>query len=95
MVNHAAGDGRPRVLVVDDDDLSRRALQRQVELFGCETELARDGIEALAKLHLDIDLVLLDATMPNMDGFEVAAQIRENPEYLDLPIMMVTGMDTR
>lgn len=95
MVNHAVGDGRPRVLVVDDDDLSRRALQRQVELFGCETELARDGIEALAKLHLDIDLVLLDATMPHMDGFEVAAQIRENPVYLDLPIMMVTGLDTR
>ncbi len=95
LVNRAGGDGRPRVLVVDDEDLSRRALQRQVELFGCETEPARDGIEALAKLHLDIDLVLLDATMPNMDGFEVAARIRENPEYLDLPIVMVTGLDTR
>jgi putative two-component system response regulator len=93
-IDNTRTDCPSRILVVDDEEQSRKALRRMLESFGCETELAEDGIEALAKLALDIDLVLLDATMPHIDGFEVAARIRENPEYLNLPIMMVTGLDT-
>lgn len=84
-----------RVLVVDDDPDSRRALEHALHSFGHEVEVARDGLEALAKLKLDIDLVILDAAMPNMDGFEVAQRIRADPDCLDLPIIMVTGLDSK
>lgn len=67
-------------------------LERVLTNFGYQTELARDGLEALAKLSLDIDLVLLDAEMPGMDGFELARRIRQNPRYADLPLIMVTGL---
>ncbi len=81
-----------RVLVVDDDPEVRSAHARIVQAFGYHVETASDGIEALAKLPLDIDFVLLDGEMPHMDGFEVAQRIREDPEYAHLPIVMVTGL---
>ncbi|MGE0157979.1 MAG: HD domain-containing phosphohydrolase [Gemmatimonadales bacterium] len=82
-----------RVLIVDDDDAVRRAHARYVELLGYKAETASDGIEALTKLALGIDLVLLDLYMPNMDGFEVAAAIRKHPTHSLLPIIMITGSD--
>lgn len=82
-------------MVADDDPDARRALERALRSFGHEVKVARDGVEALAKLKLDIDLVILDAAMPNMDGFEVAERIRADPDCLDLPIIMVTGLDSK
>lgn len=84
-----------RILIVDDQEDVRRAIGRMMESLGHETESAADGIEALAKLPLDFDLVMLDAEMPNMDGFEVAERIRGIPEYQDIPIIMVTGRRTK
>jgi putative two-component system response regulator len=81
--------------VVDDQEDTRRVLQRILANFGYQVELARDGLEALAKLSLDVDLVLLDAEMPGMDGFEFARRIRANPRYADLPLIMVTGLAAR
>jgi putative two-component system response regulator len=83
---------RRRVLVVDDRDDARLIQARILANLGYDVEQARDGLEALAKLELDTDLVLLDAEMPGMDGFEVAKRIRDNPRLVDLPIMMVTGL---
>lgn len=82
-----------RVLVVDDDPKVREAHARLVESLGYAAETAADGIEAIAKLVLGIDLVLLDGQMPNMDGYEVARRIRSMPEYDFLPIIMVTGLE--
>lgn len=83
-----------RVLVVEDQDQTAQALRRVLNAFGHEVELARDGVEALAKLRLGVDLVFLDAEMPGMDGFEVARRIRNDPACSDLPIIMVTGLDS-
>jgi len=82
-----------RILIVDDDDRIRALHGRLLGNMGFETETASDGIEALAKLPLGVDLVLMDADMPNMDGFEAAKRIRDLPEYAALPIVMVTGLD--
>ena len=62
-------------------------------MLGYDAEVAADGVEALTKLPLEVDLVLLDVDMPNMDGFEVVRRIRAQPEYKLLPIIMVTGLD--
>jgi putative two-component system response regulator len=61
--------------------------------LGYQTETASDGVEALAKLALGVDLVLLDSQMPNMDGFEVAKRIRATSGFEFLPIIMVSGLD--
>jgi putative two-component system response regulator len=83
---------RPRrILIVDDEEPNRDLLRQMIGVFGHEAELAKDGFEALAKLQLNIDLVLLDVVMPGMDGFEVALRIRGAPETRDLPIIMVTA----
>lgn len=83
-----------RVLVVDDDASARESLVKILGRLGYQTEEARDGVEALTKLALDIDLVLTDASMPLMDGFQVIERIRGDPESLDLPIVMITGLDS-
>src|SRR4051812_28286945 len=80
----SSGSGA-RLLIVDDDAMNRELLQEMVSRLGHESELAQDGWEALAGLHARIDLVLLDAMMPGMDGFEVARRIRMDPEHGDLP----------
>jgi len=91
--NDTARASRQRVLVVDDDEAVRRVHGRYVEQLGYIAEPAADGFEALTKLALGVDLVLLDLCMPNMDGFEVAARIRAHPTYSFIPIIMITGSD--
>ena len=85
----------PRILAVDDEEGSRRVLQRALSSFGYEVLLACDGDDALGKLGPDIDLIVLDASMPTVDGFTVAEHIRAMPGYFDLPIIMVTGLDAK
>jgi len=80
-------------LVVDDDPSVLAAHARHVEHLGYAVERAADGFEALSKLALGIDLILLDINMPGMDGFEVAGRVRAQAEHSFIPIIMVTGLD--
>jgi len=91
----ASGIGRKRVLVIDDDHGIRRITQMLVEGLGHEVEAARDGIEGLAKLQIGVDLVLLDVVMPGLDGFDVCRRIRQDPMGRDVPVIMVTSLETR
>ncbi|MGG2398507.1 response regulator [Pseudomonas sp. SH1-B] len=85
-------EGR-RLLLVDDDVRNIFALSSALEQKGAAVEVARNGIEALAKLreHEDIDLVLMDVMMPEMDGYEATRQIRMEPRWKNLPIIAVTA----
>ena len=85
----------PRILIVDDEAPNRELLEEVVTSFGYESETAADGLEALTKLKLDIDLVFMDLMMPGMDGFEVARRIRGDSDYSDIPIIMVTALTTK
>lgn len=78
--------------MVDDDAKTLELHARLVRALGYDTETASDGVEAIAKLPLGIDLVLVDGQMPVMDGFEVIKRIRSFPRHRFLPIVMVTGM---
>ena len=81
-----------RVLVVDDNQLSRYATLEMLALGGMETTAAGSGRQALEMLgHNDFDAVLLDIQMPEMDGFEVLRAIRQLPGGQDLPVVAMTG----
>src|ERR1700681_4583866 len=84
-----------RILVVDDLEQNRLLLASVVESLGYKVETARDGLDALAKLPLGIDAILLDVMMPGIDGYEVTRRIREQAGFSDLPIIMVTALDGR
>lgn len=84
-----------RILVADDDKALRNLLYDILTTWGHEVEIAEDGFEALAKLELDIDLLVTDAMMPGLDGFEVVRQARASEKFADLPIIMVTGLTSR
>ena len=86
-----------RVLIVDDNEVNRRILAGQVRRWGMTaTAVAggRAGLEALtaaAEIQRPFELVLLDANMPDMDGFEVAAEIATRPDLRGPTVMMLSS----
>jgi chemosensory pili system protein ChpA (sensor histidine kinase/response regulator) len=86
------GDRRTFAMVVDDSITVRRVTQRLLERNGMRVITARDGMDAVALLQDNIpDVILLDIEMPRMDGYEVAAHVRNDPRLKDVPIIMVTS----
>ncbi len=86
------GDRRTFAMVVDDSITVRRVTQRLLERNGMRVLTARDGMDAVALLQENIpDVILLDIEMPRMDGYEVAAHVRNDPRLKDVPIIMVTS----
>ena len=80
------------VMVVDDSVTVRKVTSRLLERHGYAVILAKDGLDAIAKLEEHKpDVMLLDIEMPRMDGFEVASLVRHNPKLEDLPIIMITS----
>jgi chemosensory pili system protein ChpA (sensor histidine kinase/response regulator) len=85
-------DRRTFVLVVDDSITVRRVTQRLLERNGMRVLTARDGMDAVALLAENVpDIILLDIEMPRMDGYEVAAHVRNDPRLHDVPIIMITS----
>ncbi len=85
-------DRRTFVVVVDDSITVRRVTQRLLERNGMRVMTARDGIDAVALLAEHVpDVILLDIEMPRMDGYEVAAHVRNDPRLRDVPIIMITS----
>ena len=86
---------RKHILIVDDEPKNQMLIKELLEIRGHSSEPASNGLEALEKLKAGFDLVLMDIMMPGMDGFEVVRHIRENPEFADIPIIMVTVLDDK
>ena len=82
----------PRVLVVDDEVNIVRLIQINLQRHGYEVETANNGAEALAKIRDSRpDLLVSDVMMPEMDGFELLANVRRDPSLADLPVIMLTA----
>jgi signal transduction histidine kinase/CheY-like chemotaxis protein len=81
------------LLVVEDEDAVRRAVQRNLERLGYHVLVAKDGEDALriAKSRDRIDLLLSDVVMPGIDGPELACQLRARARWTELPVLFVTG----
>jgi CheY-like chemotaxis protein len=84
----------PTVLVVDDNADTRVVVRWMLERWGCRVLEACDGREAFeAIVESRPDLVLMDLTMPRVDGFDAIRSIRGREEFLRLPIIAVTAFD--
>ncbi|NIP44578.1 MAG: response regulator [candidate division Zixibacteria bacterium] len=82
-----------RVLVVDDDENTRRFLSVALQENGYEPITAEDGRDGLEKIEKEKpDLVILDVMMPKKTGFVLFKQLRRDEKYKDLPVIMLTGV---
>lgn len=85
--------GGAKILLVDDDPDIHVSLGTVLRAEGYSVTSARDGVEAMKFIYKDRpDLVILDLLMPRKDGFAVVREIREDPEYADLPILILTAV---
>ncbi|HET6804671.1 MAG TPA: Hpt domain-containing protein [Frateuria sp.] len=83
---------KPLVMVVDDSITMRKVTGRVLERHDYEVFTAKDGVDALEKLHDRVpDMMLLDIEMPRMDGYELATQMKADPRLRDVPIIMITS----
>ncbi len=82
-----------RALVVDDDPDMRQRLRTLLERGGWTVQEAGNGAEALALVTPPPDLVLLDLTMPVMDGFDFLHRLRALPGCRDVPVVVLTARD--
>jgi CheY-like chemotaxis protein len=86
-----------RILIVDDNEMSRRALVRQTAKWGLIPECVETAQQALEQLQRDeqFDLAILDLNMPGVDGLELATEIRKLPRAIMLPLVLLTPPGTR
>jgi len=83
---------KPLVMVVDDSITMRKVTGRVLERHDYEVFTAKDGVDALEKLHDRVpDMMLLDIEMPRMDGYELATQMKADPRLREVPIIMITS----
>ncbi len=82
------------MLIVDDDPQIHRMLKRIFRRHGISFHSAYAGPDALDRLRTHpTDIILLDLSMPGMSGFEVASQVKEAPQWQDIPVIIITGRD--
>ncbi len=85
-------DTVPTVMVVDDSLTVRRVTQRLLMREGYEVILAKDGVDALEQLQDRApDVMLVDIEMPRMDGFDLTRNVRSDPRFKEIPIIMITS----
>ncbi len=88
---HQSGE---RILLVDDDSNFRITTHEALSAVGFEIDEAASGKECLERVANKIpDIILLDALMDGMDGFEVCRRLRKRREFRTIPILMVTGLE--
>ncbi len=88
--------GRRKIMVVEDSITSRMLLKNILEGAGYDVETAVDGLDAFTRLKtLPVDLVVSDVDMPRMNGFVLTEKIRSEKKLTDLPVILVTSLDSR
>ncbi|OGM14310.1 hypothetical protein A3A76_00075 [Candidatus Woesebacteria bacterium RIFCSPLOWO2_01_FULL_39_23] len=82
-----------RVLICEDDPLISRMYQTVFEFEGFEVDMARNGEEGLEKLKKNTPvMILLDIMMPKMSGIEVLEEIKADPNYKKIPVVVLTNL---
>ena len=92
---HASGR-QQCVLLVEDDPALRRYLEVVLERAGYSVISAGDGLEAMKSLLAEpVDVVVTDALMPNLDGYELCRFVRNSRHLAHLPIILLSALDPR
>jgi len=83
-----------KVAVIDDARTIRMMMSHTLKNMGCEVECAEDGYKALGMLRrYKPDLIFLDITMPELDGYQACSLIRNAEETADTPVIMLSSSD--
>lgn len=87
---------RQSILVVEDSITSRTLLKNILETAGYDVNTAVDGVDAYSQLRTGkFNLVVSDVDMPRMNGFDLTMKIRNDKKYKELPVVLVTALDSR
>jgi GAF domain-containing protein/DNA-binding response OmpR family regulator len=93
-LRNICGSAAGRVLLIDDDDVVRRAVRLALEPIGWHVTEAENGLLALDSLSASRpDVIILDLMMPKMDGFEFLDELRARPAWRDIPVVVITAKD--
>jgi len=85
-----------KILVVEDDKFLRELISQKLKREGHDVREAIDGEDGVRKIEEEKpDIVLLDLILPGIDGFEVLAKIKENPERSDVPVIILSNLGQR
>ncbi len=94
IANAPEPDSPVTVLVVDDSATIRRSAETMLANEGLEVITAENGFEALSKIaRHKPDLIFVDIMMPRLDGYQTTAIIKNNAEYRETPVVMLTSKD--
>lgn len=81
------------ILIADDSPTIRKFVAIALKMQGFEVLAAADGMEAIELLPSNnIDLIITDLNMPNLDGFELIKSVRENEEFKEIPIIILSSL---
>lgn len=95
FVRRCQGD-RPLVLIIDDGSEARDLYTAYFEFHGLEAKAAEDGVAGLEMaLSIAPDAIVLDFSMPKMDGAEVLRRLKSDPRTSNIPVVMLTAMPDR
>jgi CheY-like chemotaxis protein len=82
----------PKILLVEDNEMNRDMLSRRLQRKGYEVVIAVDGAEGVSLTSSENpDLVLMDMSLPIMDGWEATRQLKANPETQAIPVIALTA----
>ena len=94
MMDYETVNKNPLVLVVDDDPMVRYLAQKHLEIDGLTVAVEENGEQAVSAVkQLRPDIVLMDVVMPEMNGFDACLKLREIPESINIPVIMITSLD--
>ena len=81
-----------KILLVEDNEMNREMLMRRLDRSGYEVMVAVNGKEALEKVAAEApDLILMDLTMPELDGWEATRRLKANSATKDIPLIILTA----
>lgn len=81
-----------KILIVEDNEMNRDMLSRRLERKGYEVDIAEDGEEGLEKIKQGApDLVLMDLSLPKLDGWEATRRLKADKATRDIPVIVLTA----
>jgi len=84
-----------KVMIIDDSRTIRKSAETLLKKEGCEVLTAEDGFDALAKIaEHKPDLIFVDIMMPKLDGYQTCTLIKNNRQFRDTPVIMLTSKDS-